>query len=144
MALGQKKTENNAGGSTGEETSQAVLCTLLRARDPRKFERPVLAKLIKMATRKNTFIHPQDNNDTTFELSSIDSTAVEEKLFGETEADEDGDNGPVVFICGNCKLPVGDSTSWDGSEDSQNQIRLKRESGFDVTIFCFSSAKIRD
>lgn len=85
-------------------------------------------------------MHPQVNNDTTFDSSSTDSTAVEEKLFGEAEGDEDGDNGPVVFICGNCKLPVGDSTSWDGSEDSQNQIRLKRESGFYVTTFCFSSA----
>ncbi|XP_026226952.1 protein Mis18-alpha [Anabas testudineus] len=62
----------------------------------------------------------------TFETSSIDSTAVEEKLFGQVEEDEDSDDGPVVFICAKCKLPVGDSMSWDGSEDGQNQIRLKR------------------
>lgn len=63
----------------------------------------------------------------TFQTSSIDSTAIEEKLFGQTQEDEDGDDGPVVFICGSCKLPVGDSLSWDGCEDDQNQIRLKRE-----------------
>lgn len=63
----------------------------------------------------------------TFETSSIDSTAVEEKLFGQVEEDEDSDDGPVVFICAKCKLPVGDSMSWDGSEDGQNQIRLKRK-----------------
>lgn len=32
----------------------------------------------------------------------------------------------MVFICAKCKLPVGDSLSWDGSEDGLNQIRLKR------------------
>ncbi|XP_040907708.1 protein Mis18-alpha [Toxotes jaculatrix] len=66
----------------------------------------------------------QKSVDTTFEASSIDSSAVEEKLFGQGEEDED--DSPVVFICGKCKLPVGDSLFWDGSEDSQNQIRLKR------------------
>lgn len=66
--------------------------------------------------------------NTTFAVSSIDSTAVEEKLFGRPEEDEELDDRPVVFICGKCKLPVGDSLSWDGSEDEQNQIRLKRES----------------
>ncbi|XP_029375430.1 protein Mis18-alpha [Echeneis naucrates] len=65
----------------------------------------------------------------TFDASSIDSTSVGEKLFGraeEPEDGEDGEDGPVVFICGKCKLPVGDSLAWDGSEDSQNQIKLKR------------------
>ncbi|GLD46446.1 protein Mis18-alpha [Lates japonicus] len=61
-----------------------------------------------------------------FEASSINSSTVEEKLFGHAGEDVDGDDGPVVFICGKCKLPVGDSLSWDGSEDGQNQIRLKR------------------
>ncbi|XP_034746546.1 protein Mis18-alpha [Etheostoma cragini] len=81
-----------------------------------------------MAARQKSLKHRQKNINTTFE-SSIDSTAVEEKLFGQAEEDEDGDcddDGPVVFICGKCKLPVGDSMSWDGSEDCQNQIRLKR------------------
>nr|XP_046267330.1 protein Mis18-alpha [Scatophagus argus]XP_046267331.1 protein Mis18-alpha [Scatophagus argus] len=80
-----------------------------------------------MATREKPLKHRQKSLNCTFETSSIDSTAVEEKLFGqEGEVDEDGDDGPVVFICGKCKLPVGDSLSWDGSEDGQNQIRLKR------------------
>lgn len=84
-----------------------------------------------MAAREKSLKHRQKNVNTTFETSSIDSTAVEEKLFGQVE-DEDGEDGPVVFICGKCKLPVGDSVSWDGSEDGQNQIRLKRESGFKI------------
>lgn len=66
----------------------------------------------------------------TFAVSSIDSTSVGEKLFGQTDEHGDGDDEPVVFICGKCKLPVGDSMSWDGSEDNENQIRLKRESEF--------------
>uniref|UniRef100_A0A3P9DE96 Protein Mis18-alpha n=1 Tax=Maylandia zebra TaxID=106582 RepID=A0A3P9DE96_9CICH len=66
-------------------------------------------------------------NNSTFDASSIDSTTVGEKLFRPTENEEEnGDDGPVVFICAKCKLPVGDSLSWDGSEDDLNQIRLKR------------------
>ncbi|KAM6983330.1 protein Mis18-alpha isoform 2-T2 [Tautogolabrus adspersus] len=79
-----------------------------------------------MAARKTPIKHRQKNVNATFETSSMDSTAVEEKLFGHVQEDEDVDDGPVVFICGKCKLPVGDSMSWDGSEDGQNQIRLKR------------------
>ncbi|KAF3840757.1 hypothetical protein F7725_006619 [Dissostichus mawsoni] len=75
-----------------------------------------------MASKVNLYKHGQTFVNTPFE-SSIDSTAVEEKLFGHSEEEDDG---PVVFICGKCKLPVGDSMSWDGSEDGQNQIRLKR------------------
>ncbi|KAG7217024.1 hypothetical protein INR49_027563 [Caranx melampygus] len=69
--------------------------------------------------------HRQRRANTTFETSSVDSSAVEAKLFGHAGEDEDGDDGPVVFICGKCKLPVGDSLAWDGSEDGQNQIKLK-------------------
>uniref|UniRef100_A0A4W6FWU4 Protein Mis18-alpha n=1 Tax=Lates calcarifer TaxID=8187 RepID=A0A4W6FWU4_LATCA len=83
-----------------------------------------------MALREKSAQHRQKSVNTTFEASSINSSTVEEKLFGHAGEDEDGDDGPVVFICGKCKLPVGDSLSWDGSEDGQNQIRLKRESGF--------------
>lgn len=82
-----------------------------------------------MATRGNLLKYRQNSVDRTFEVSSVDSTAVEEKLFGQAE-EEECDDGPVVFVCGKCKLPVGDSMSWDGSEDGQNQIRLKRESWF--------------
>ncbi|XP_062414205.1 protein Mis18-alpha [Pungitius pungitius] len=76
-----------------------------------------------MAARESKLKQRKEIIHTTFE-SSTDSTAVEEKFFGQAEEDED--DGPVVFICGKCKLPVGDSMSWDGSEDGQNQIRLKR------------------
>ncbi|CAG00451.1 unnamed protein product [Tetraodon nigroviridis] len=79
-----------------------------------------------MATRKKSSKERQDSLNATFAVSSVDSTSVGEKLFGQTDGDGDGDDGPVVFICGKCKLPVGDSLSWDGSEDEQNQIRLKR------------------
>ncbi|XP_062262777.1 protein Mis18-alpha [Platichthys flesus] len=65
------------------------------------------------------------NGNSTFETSSINSSVVEEKLFGRQE-EEAAEDGPVLFICGKCKSPVGDSLSWDGSEDGQNQIRLKR------------------
>ncbi|XP_033955116.1 protein Mis18-alpha [Pseudochaenichthys georgianus] len=80
-----------------------------------------------MASKVNSYKHRQTFINTTFE-SSTDSTAVEEKLFGHSEEEDDG---PVVFICGKCKLPVGDSMSWDGSEASEeeeghHQIRLKR------------------
>lgn len=83
-----------------------------------------------MATRKKSSKQGQDTMNATFAVSSIDSTSVGEKLFGQTDEHGDGDDEPVVFICGKCKLPVGDSMSWDGSEDKENQIRLKRESEF--------------
>ena len=41
---------------------------------------------------------------------------------------EDKDDDPVVFFCGNCNLPIGDSLSWAGSDDDESQILLKRES----------------
>uniref|UniRef100_A0AAZ1Y1C3 Protein Mis18-alpha n=1 Tax=Oreochromis aureus TaxID=47969 RepID=A0AAZ1Y1C3_OREAU len=81
-----------------------------------------------MATRKQLEkSYTKSVNNSTFDASSIDSTTVGEKLFRPTEEEvENGDDGPVVFICAKCKLPVGDSLSWDGSEDDLNQIRLKR------------------
>ncbi|XP_075887789.1 protein Mis18-alpha [Nelusetta ayraudi] len=74
-----------------------------------------------MASRVKPSKHRQPKLETTFDL-----TATGEKSFDRTKDDEDGEDGPLVFVCGKCKLPVGDSLSWDGSEDSQNQIRLKR------------------
>ncbi|XP_047463107.1 protein Mis18-alpha [Mugil cephalus] len=85
-----------------------------------------------MATCEKPLNQPRKNANTTFAVSSItdssiiDSTIVEEKFLREGERDEDSDDGPVVFICGKCKLPIGDSTAWEGSEDGQNQIKLKR------------------
>ncbi|XP_007555557.2 protein Mis18-alpha [Poecilia formosa] len=79
-----------------------------------------------MATKEKPTRRLQKNINKTFEVSSIDSSAVEEKLFGRADKDVEDDDGPVVFICGKCRLPIGDSMSWDGSEDDQNQIKLKR------------------
>ncbi|XP_015235225.1 PREDICTED: protein Mis18-alpha isoform X1 [Cyprinodon variegatus] len=78
-----------------------------------------------MATKKKLSGRIQPN--ITFETSGIDSSAVEDKLFGRSdhEAEEDDDN-PAVFFCGKCKLPVGDSMSWEGSDAGPKQIRLKR------------------
>ncbi|XP_061658384.1 protein Mis18-alpha [Syngnathoides biaculeatus] len=69
--------------------------------------------------------------NTTFEKYKADSSVVEEKLLQLQIDDDNGgddDEGPMVFICGKCKLPVGDSLSWDAREDAQNQIELKRVS----------------
>ncbi|KAI7793758.1 protein Mis18-alpha [Triplophysa rosa] len=44
-----------------------------------------------------------------------------------SRVEEDGESdGPAVFMCGKCKLPIGDSLSWAGSDDERNQIMLKR------------------
>ncbi len=49
-----------------------------------------------------------------------------------SRVEEDGESdGPAVFMCGKCKLPIGDSLSWAGSDDEQNQVMLKRK------ILCF-------
>lgn len=77
-----------------------------------------------MATKQKLMKPEQKCNNTTFEPSSINSTIIEEMLFRDPGAEEE--DGPVVFICGKCRLPVGDSLSWDGSEDGLNQIKLKR------------------
>uniref|UniRef100_A0A8C6SP97 Protein Mis18-alpha n=1 Tax=Neogobius melanostomus TaxID=47308 RepID=A0A8C6SP97_9GOBI len=79
---------------------------------------------VQMANREKTPQRPRKSTlDKTFE-PSIDSLVIEDKLFRHEEA-EDMEDGPVVFICGKCKLLVGDSLSWDGTEDS-HQIRLKK------------------
>ncbi|KAI4888787.1 hypothetical protein NFI96_028292 [Prochilodus magdalenae] len=44
-----------------------------------------------------------------------------------TSAEEDLD-GPAVFLCGQCRLPVGDTLSWAGSDEELNQIMLKKVS----------------
>uniref|UniRef100_A0A671W3Z9 Protein Mis18-alpha n=1 Tax=Sparus aurata TaxID=8175 RepID=A0A671W3Z9_SPAAU len=79
---------------------------------------------------RKTQKHRQKIENSTFETSSLNSTVVDGKLFDreveDEDEDEDVDDGPVVFICGKCKMPVGDSMSWDGGEDGENQIRLKR------------------
>nr|XP_061818839.1 protein Mis18-alpha isoform X1 [Nerophis lumbriciformis] len=59
--------------------------------------------------------------NSTFETRTLDSTLV-----GESSQTVEDDDGPAVFVCGKCRLPVGDSMSWDGAEDQHCQIRLKR------------------
>ncbi|XP_028323048.1 protein Mis18-alpha [Gouania willdenowi] len=76
-----------------------------------------------MATKQKMVKHKTKDTNVTFNASSLNSSVIEKKLFAERE--EDGDDGPVVFYCGKCRLTVGDSLSWDGSEDGENQIRLK-------------------
>ncbi|XP_029029747.1 protein Mis18-alpha isoform X2 [Betta splendens] len=117
---------------TSVTISRGRLLTDLRGieNQPPNFEAFRFGNAAKMASKQKLIKRQQNKLNTTklnitFEPSSIDSTLVEEKLFGQVE-DEASDDGPVVFICGKCKLPVGDSMSWDGSEDGLNQIRLKR------------------
>ncbi|MBN3309011.1 MS18A protein, partial [Amia calva] len=44
----------------------------------------------------------------------------------EEEEDEDDNVPPVVFLCVKCKVALGDSLAWVGSEDEQNLILLTR------------------
>ncbi|KAF7701161.1 protein Mis18-alpha [Silurus meridionalis] len=58
-------------------------------------------------------------------LVSEDSSALDidskKEDYGDGEID-----APAIFLCGKCRLPFGDSLSWAGSDDEQNQILLKR------------------
>lgn len=84
-----------------------------------------------MASRPKTNWCYQKFLNKTFEGGSLDSSTAKEILFGHdnhAEEEDDGYDGPVVFICAKCRLPVGDSLSWDGSEYEENQIKLKRRS----------------
>lgn len=44
-----------------------------------------------------------------------------------TEEFEESDT-PVVFFCAKCRLPVGDSLSWAGTDELQNHILLREVS----------------
>ncbi|CAG5873333.1 unnamed protein product [Menidia menidia] len=82
----------------------------------------------EMTTRDKLSTYHKKRMNRTFESSSSESTTFEEKKLDNVleEEEEDNNEGPMVFICGKCKLPVGDSVSWDGREDDLNQIRLER------------------
>uniref|UniRef100_A0A8C9R5J8 Protein Mis18-alpha n=1 Tax=Scleropages formosus TaxID=113540 RepID=A0A8C9R5J8_SCLFO len=54
-------------------------------------------------------------------ISSLSHFGSHCKVSGESESD-----APAVFQCGTCRLPVGDSLSWAGSEEEHNQILLSR------------------
>lgn len=72
-----------------------------------------------MAAKMNV---PADCANKTY--SVCESAADSSNRAGE-EAEADG---AAVFMCGKCKLPIGDSLSWAGSDDERNQIMLKRTS----------------
>ncbi|XP_019721252.1 protein Mis18-alpha-like [Hippocampus comes] len=74
----------------------------------------------KMATRAKDPTDGVGSVNRTFETFSVDSS-VDEDTGTENDVDR-----PVVFICAKCKLPVGDSMSWDSNQDGQTQIQLKR------------------
>ncbi|XP_062870420.1 protein Mis18-alpha [Trichomycterus rosablanca] len=55
------------------------------------------------------------------------SDETSEVADGSTKVEEDGEaDAPAVFLCGKCKLPLGDSLCWAGSDDETNQILLRR------------------
>ncbi|XP_060765688.1 protein Mis18-alpha [Neoarius graeffei] len=62
--------------------------------------------------------HDSDTYVVSEGLSVVDSSSKVE--------DDGGGDAPAVFLCGKCRLPFGDSLSWAGSDDEQNQILLKR------------------
>ncbi|KAK7120680.1 hypothetical protein R3I94_020614 [Phoxinus phoxinus] len=62
-------------------------------------------------------------DDSSYKTYSVCEIAADSS----SRVEEDGEiDGPAVFMCGKCKLPIGDSLSWAGSDDVQNQIMLKR------------------
>ncbi|MCJ8742449.1 hypothetical protein PDJAM_G00082120 [Pangasius djambal] len=64
--------------------------------------------------------HKDDTYVVSEGLSVADSSS---KVEDDGEGDSDA---PAIFLCGKCRLPFGDSLSWAGSDDEQNQILLKR------------------
>ncbi|KAJ7997598.1 hypothetical protein DPEC_G00230670 [Dallia pectoralis] len=77
-----------------------------------------------MSEKRGHFGDPKGSN-MTFDLSTDCSTYTECKP---VTLEPDDTDAPVVFLCGRCKLPLGDSLSWAGSEDEHNHIYLKRVS----------------
>uniref|UniRef100_A0A9J8D2G3 Protein Mis18-alpha n=1 Tax=Cyprinus carpio carpio TaxID=630221 RepID=A0A9J8D2G3_CYPCA len=63
-------------------------------------------------------------DDCSYKTYSVCESAADSSS-SRVEEDAESD-GPAVFMCGKCKLPIGDSLSWAGSDDEQNQIMLKR------------------
>lgn len=68
-------------------------------------------------------------DDCSYKTYSVCESAADSS----SRVEEDGESdGPAVFMCGKCKLPIGDSLSWAGSDDEQNQVMLKRK-----RLLCF-------
>ncbi|KAM8834877.1 LOW QUALITY PROTEIN: protein Mis18-alpha [Synchiropus picturatus] len=80
---------------------------------------------LKMAQTEKFKKARADSTYDTFDCSSLTASLLKEKSTCPAE-DEDAGDPPVVFLCATCKLPVGDSLSWDGCESDENQIRITR------------------
>lgn len=72
-------------------------------------------------------------DDCSYKTYSVCESAADSSS-SRVEEDAESD-GPAVFMCGKCKLPIGDSLSWAGSDDEQNQIMLKRK--ILLCFYCF-------
>ncbi|KAG7484463.1 hypothetical protein MATL_G00049610 [Megalops atlanticus] len=59
------------------------------------------------------------------ESGTDENSYLGQKEFNSKQVEEDTEP-PAVFQCSRCHLPVGDSLSWVGSEEEENQILLKR------------------
>ncbi|KAL0994913.1 hypothetical protein UPYG_G00129220 [Umbra pygmaea] len=74
---------------------------------------------------------PKGSN-TTFDFSvdygAYAHSTADKYTSNDTTVEDEDSNEQVVFLCGSCRLPVGDSQSWAGSDEEQNQIILKRVS----------------
>lgn len=83
---------------------------------PRTFE-SVTYQLKNMAEKM------KNSDDCSFKTYICESVADDS-----SSEEKSGDNdAPAVFMCGKCKLPIGDSLSWAGSDEELNQILLKRK-----------------
>ncbi|XP_034149311.1 protein Mis18-alpha [Esox lucius] len=93
--------------------------------NPRKFKKKRRKSREKaMSEKRNNFQDPKGSN-MTFDFTDCTIDKDDSK---QVTLEEDDIDAPVVFLCGSCKLPVGDSLSWAGSEEENNQIILKRVS----------------
>ncbi|XP_077449067.1 protein Mis18-alpha [Stigmatopora argus] len=79
-----------------------------------------------MATRPKISTSCPIQPHNAFETFNADYSCDAESLISLPVAETDNEDAPLVFICEKCKLLVGDSLSWEGSDDEQNHIHLKR------------------
>lgn len=67
-------------------------------------------------------------------LSMLEATIPREALpverpraNGKEEEEENDENLPMVFLCGGCKRPVGDTLSWVANDEETECILLRSE-----------------
>lgn len=65
-------------------------------------------------------------DDCSYKTYSVCESAADSSSSSRVEEGGESD-APAVFMCGKCKLPIGDSLYWAGSDDEHNQIMLKRK-----------------